>query len=89
MVEVACRSQKRVTRSTFAAELLAAGEAADQGLLTSHMLYEAECGVLTAVEARKRRSSQGYLPISLFIDAKSVFAAVTAVFIKKLAVTFV
>ena len=64
LIEVARRSQKRVTRSTFAAELLAAGEAADQGLLTSHMLYETEYGVLSAREARERRSSKGFLPIS-------------------------
>ena len=56
LIDVVCRSQKRVTRSTFAAELLAAGEAADQGLLTSHMLYETEYGALSAAEARQRRS---------------------------------
>ena len=85
VIDVACKSQKRVTRSTFAAELLAAGEAADQGLLTAHMLYETERGVLSAREARERRSKGGYIPISLSIHAKSVLAAVTATFIKRLA----
>ena len=78
VIDVACKSQKRVTRSTFAAELLAAGEAADQGLLTAHMLYDTEFGVRSADEARRQQHQEGYIPVSLGIDAKSVYATVTA-----------
>ena len=46
-----CKSQRHVTRSTFAAELLGAGDAVDQGLLISQMLHEVEHGVLSASDA--------------------------------------
>ena len=47
------------------------------------MLYELEHKPLSAHEARMRRMSGGYVPIALYLDAKSVFAAVTATFIKQ------
>ncbi len=34
-------------------------------------------------EARGRRLSGGYIPIALYLDAKSVFTAITATFIKE------
>ena len=46
------------------------------------MLYEIEYGPLNMHEARKRRMHGGYTPTALYLDAKSVFAAVTATFIK-------
>ena len=82
IVDWACKSQRHVTRSTFSAELLAAGDAFDQGLLTSHLLYEIEFGPLTTKAARDRRMCGGYSPIALYVDAKSVFAVVTATFVK-------
>ena len=39
--------------------------------------------MLSAREARERRSNKGYLPITLCIDAKPVYAAVTATFVKR------
>ena len=83
ILDWACKSQRHVTRSTFSAELLAAGDAADHGILLSHMLFELEHGPMSAFEARNRRMEGGYLPIALYVDAKSVFAAVTATFIKQ------
>ena len=83
VIDWACKSQRHVTRSTFSAEPLGAGDATDQGILIAHMLTELEEGVLTAEEARRRRMSGGYLPIALYVDAKSVYAAVTATFIKQ------
>ena len=50
-----CKRQRHVTRSTLSAELLAAGDAADQGIVISHMLYELEHGPISALEARNRR----------------------------------
>ena len=82
LVDWACRSQRHVARSTFAAELLSARDAIDQGILVSHMLLECESGPLSAHTARQKRDDQGYVPTALCIDAKSVFAAVTASMIK-------
>ena len=82
ILDWACRSQRHVTRSTFSAELLAAGDAADQGILISHMMFELENGPLTPTEARERRMGGGYTPVGLYLDAKSVFAAIIATFIK-------
>ena len=62
--------------------MLAAGDAFDQGLLSSHLIYEIEHGPLTTKVARDRRMEGGYIPILLYVDAKSVFAAVTATFVK-------
>ena len=82
IVDWACKSQRHVTRSTFSAELLAAGDAVDQGILVSHLLYEVEHGPMNAKQARDRRMEGGYIPTALYVDAKSVFAAFTATFIK-------
>ena len=83
VIDWAVKSQRHVTRSTFSAELLGAGDAVDQGILISHMLHEVEHGVLSIQEARDRRMHGGYLPTMLYLDAKSVYAAVTATFIKQ------
>ncbi|MCP4240291.1 MAG: hypothetical protein GY772_06980, partial [bacterium] len=82
MLEWACKSQRHVTRSTCSAELLAPGDAVDQGLLVSHMLYEVGHGPLTAEQARVKRMAGGYVPTALYVDAKSVYAAVVATFLK-------
>ena len=82
VLDWACKSQKRVTRSTFSAELLAAGDSVDQGILISHMICELEKGPMSTMEARARRLDGGYIPIALYLDAKSVNAAITATFIK-------
>ena len=72
-----------MTRSTFSAELLAAGDAVDQGILVSHLLFELENGPVDAKQARDRRMEGSYIPTALYVDAKSVFAAITATFIKQ------
>ena len=82
ILDWACRSQRHVTRSTFSAELLSAGDAIDQGMLTSHMLYELEHGPISMQEARNKRMQGGYVPTALYLDAKSVYAAIIATFIK-------
>ena len=83
MLDWVCKNQRHVTRSTFAAELLSGGDAVDQGLLLSQLLHEITHGPLTAAEARNQRLSGGYkIPQVLYLDAMSVYAAVTAVFIK-------
>ena len=82
LVDWVCKSQKNVTRSTFAAELLAGGMAADAGILMSNLLCEIEKGPLSVTRARELREFGGYIPVYLYIDAKSVYAAVGATFIK-------
>ena len=72
-----------MTRSTFSAELLSGGDAVDQGMLMSQLMHELAHGPMTATEAREQRLNGGYkIPQVLYLDAMSVFAAVTAVFIK-------
>ena len=83
VIEWACRSQRHVTRSTFSAELLAACDAIDMGILLAQMIYELEHGPLSALQVRDRRMEGGYSCLALYLDAKSVFAAVTATFIKQ------
>ena len=49
----------------------------------SQVLHEVDNGPMTAAEARKQRIAGSYtIPVVLYVDARSVFAAVTAVFIK-------
>ena len=77
------KNQRHVTRSTFAAELLSGGDAVDQGMLMSQLLHEVIVGPMTATEARSQRINGTYkIPQVLYVDAMSVFAAVSAVFIK-------
>ena len=47
------------------------------------ILYKVEHGAMTATQARTRRMDGGFVPLSRSIDAKSVYAAVTATFIKR------
>ena len=83
VLEWVCKNQRHVNRSTFSAELLSAGDAVDQGLLLSQVLHEIENGPMSAVEARNQRNTGNFkTPMVLYIDAMSVFAAVTAVFVK-------
>ena len=82
VLDWACISQRLVTRSTFAAEPFAAGDALGQGMLVAQILHETEKGELSAGEARRLREQEGLLPMALYVDAMSVFAATTATFIK-------
>ena len=83
LIYQACKSKRHVCRSTFSAELLSDGDAADHGILLSHMIYELEHGPMTAYQARQRRLEGSYIPTAIYVDAKSVFAAVSATFIKQ------
>ena len=82
ILEWVCKAQRHVVRSTFAAELLGACDALDQGVLISQMLRESSSGVLSAAQARQLRIHGGFFPVTLHVDAKSVYAAVTATYIK-------
>ena len=55
----------------------------DHGLLLSQMRHEIPKGPMSAAEARGQRiSGQFPVPMVVYIDAMSVYAAVTATFIK-------
>ena len=82
VVDWHCKQQRHVCRSTFAAELLASCDSVDSGVLTAQMIFEIENGPLSAADARERRKKGGFIPIGLYLDAKSVYAAVSATFIK-------
>ena len=46
------------------------------------MIYEVEHGVLSTQIARPKREQGGFTPLALYVDAKSVYAAITACMVK-------
>ena len=83
VLEFLCKAIRNVTRSTFAAELHAACDAADLGILLQLMLHEVTHGPVSSTVSRDLRTYGGHnVPMFLAIDAMSVFAAVTATYIK-------
>ena len=54
----------------------------DRGVLIAQMMYEIRHGRHSASYMRDLRNQGGFVPTSLYIDAKSVFAALRATFIK-------
>ena len=83
VLEQLCKAIRHVTRSTFSAELHGACDAADLGIFLSLMMHEIKCGVVSKQQARAMRDQGGYaVPMVLEIDAMSVYAAVTATYIK-------
>ena len=83
LLDYVARSQRRVTRATFTAELLGACDTQDRGLLLAQQLHEIAGGVTTAAAGKQLREDGGYLiPMALYIDALSVYAAITATFVK-------
>ena len=77
------KQQRRVVRATFTAELLGACDTQDLGFLLGVILHEMLTGVATAAAARQLRETGGMsVPMVLYIDAMSVFAAITALQIK-------
>ena len=83
VLEYLSKSLRHVTRSTFSSELHAACDAADLGILIALMMHETETGAVTCAQARQLRDCGGYkIPMCLCVDAMSVFAAITATFVK-------
>ena len=75
--------QRRVVRATFTAELCAGCDTLDVGLDVTQTLHEIHTGVATTPAARQLRASGGYaVPCVLYLDATSVYAAITATFVK-------
>ena len=83
MLDSVSRSQRRVVRATFTAELLGGVDTIDKGFLITQAFHGANTGNISAANSRDMRENGGYsVPMVLYIDALSVYAAVTAVFIK-------
>ena len=82
-MEYDCKGQRHVVRSTFAAELLSAGDTIDKGLLLAQHTHEMLKGPLSAATARQMQFDGGFcVPLVLHVDAMPAFAAVTVTFIK-------
>jgi len=83
ILEYLSKALRHVTRSTFSSELHASCDSADLGVLILLMLHEIESGPVTKAQARQLRDEGGYsMPMVLQVDALSVFAAITATFVK-------
>ena len=64
-------------------ELHAGCDSADLGILVLLILHEIHNGPVTKAQARALRDNGGYcVPMVLYVDAMSVFAAITATYIK-------
>ena len=83
VLEFISKAIRHVTRSTFSAELHSCCDSADLGIIILLLLHEILVGQTSKAEARKLRESGGYaLPMVIQIDALSVYAAITATYIK-------
>jgi hypothetical protein len=83
IVDAVCKSQRHVTRSTFSSELLSACDTIDHGMLLALSLHEFSKGPQSTFSARQLREFGGWdVKLALYVDAMSVYAAVTATFIK-------
>ena len=83
LVDYQCRSQKKVVRATFTAELLSGCDTVDHGFLLAQTFHEIATGEMSAQSGRTLRDSGGYkVPMILYLDAMSVYAAITAAFQK-------
>ena len=83
LLEAHCRTHKLVTRSSFGAEVIAAVNATDHGIILATTMHEMVNGPITAAVARTLRESGGFkAELHLYIDARSVYDAITAVTLK-------
>jgi hypothetical protein len=83
IIEFVARQQRRVVRSTFTAELLGACDTLDKGTILAQMMHECVTGDIRPKSAVELTERGGYsVPYVLYLDALSVYASVTATFIK-------
>ena len=83
LIDAVCKSQRHVTRSTFSSELLSACDTVDHGMLLALTVHELTAGVQSCVQSKTLRESGGWnVKLALYVDAMSVFAAITATFLK-------
>ena len=83
LLDSVSRQQWKVVRATLSTDLMGACDTCDKGILLSQMLHERSSGDCSIDEARQCRENREYeVRLALYTDAMSVFAAVTASFIK-------
>ena len=83
LIETVSKKQRNVVRATFSAELRGAGDTLDKAFILAQILHEIATGQNSSSHARQLQHHGGYaVPMCLYIDAFSVFAAITATFIK-------
>jgi hypothetical protein len=83
VLEYICKALRHVTRSTFSSELHACCDSADLAILILLMIHEMLSGTMTSSQARHLRDHGGYcIPMTIQIDAMSVFQAITSTYIK-------
>ena len=79
VLEFYSRKQKRVTRSTFGAELHSLSECSELGMLLAGCVHEVIHGACTACKLAQLESTGSFgTSVFVFLDAESVFSAVTA-----------
>ena len=79
VLEFYSRKQKRVTRSTFGAELHSLSECAELGMLLAGCIHEVRHGACPAGKLAQLESTGSFgVFVHAFLDAESVFSAVTA-----------
>jgi hypothetical protein len=79
VLEFFSRKQKRVTRSTFGAELHSLSECSEMGMLIAGCVHEVTHGACPASQLAQLESTGSFgVVIYIFLDAESVFSAVTA-----------
>jgi len=83
VIDYACKAQRHVVRATFSSELFASCDSVDHGILLQLMLHEIRQGPVSKMQGRQLREQGGYaIPAVVYLDALSVYAAVTATNIK-------
>ena len=79
MLEFYSKKQRRVTRSTFGAELHNLSESTELGMVFAGFFEELDRGAHTSGQlARLLEDGKLAIPVHGYVDAQSVFAAVTA-----------
>eukprot|EP00971_Amphidinium_carterae_P167801 3324647-Amphidinium_carterae.1 len=75
-----CTSQRKVTRSTYSSELLAATDAVDAGILVREILREMSTGQIGPAWTKHASESPAAVPVkmSVLVDAQSVYDSVSS-----------
>ena len=83
LIDFQGRSQRKVVRATFTAELLGGCDTVDHGLLLAQCLHHICTGIATAREGKVLLENGGYqVPMVLYLDAMGVYASITQSFQK-------
>lgn len=83
LIDFQGRSQRKVVRATFTAELLGGCDTVDHGMLLCQAFHHIATGTASAREGKVLLEAGGYqVPMVLLLDALGVFASITQSFQK-------